>query len=124
MKKVSLALSVLFVVALSSMASANSYNVQTSNGAGCSQNEDTGRTMQFGTSINTATNEGTLSATYTIQLGKKKLRKVDCNRLYDISIKRQEIQLEREQLELELLRTQIANTKSQNSNQITLGDDW
>lgn len=81
--------------------------------------------MEFGTSINTFNNEGTVSATYKIELGKKKLRKVDCNRLYDISIKRQELQLQREQLELVLLQAQINALKNKETIvPVTSVDDW
>ena len=124
-----LALSVLSVVALSSMASADSYNVQTSDGAGCSQNESTGRSVEFGANVNTFTQEAEVSVMYKIELGKKKLRRnrVNCNDLYDISLRRQNLQLRREQLEIELLRVQLANAKAQNNNNnatITSSDDW
>jgi len=124
-----LALSVLSVVALSSMASADSYNVQTSDGAGCSQNESTGRSVEFGANVNTFTQEAEVSVMYKIELGKKKLRRnrVNCNDLYDISLRRQNLQLRREQLEIELLRIQLANAKAQNNNNnatITSSDDW
>jgi len=129
MKKMTLALSVLSVVALSSMASADSYNVQTSDGAGCSQNESTGRSVEFGANVNTFTQEAEVSVMYKIELGKKKLRRnrVNCNDLYDISLRRQNLQLRREQLEIELLRVQLANAKAQNNNNnatITSSDDW
>jgi hypothetical protein len=123
MKKVSLVLSVLSAVALSSTASANSYNIQTSNGAGCSQNEDTGRSVEFGADMNTYTNEGTVSFTYNIQLGRDKLKKIDCSLMYDLEVSRQRMELERQRLELELLRAQIKNAKSKNL-EITPSDDW
>ena len=130
MKKMALALSVLSVVALSSMASADSYNVQTSDGAGCSQNESTGRSVEFGTNVNTFTREAEVSVMYKIEIGKKKLsrNRVNCNHLYDISLRRQNLQLQREQLEIELLRAQLANAKAQLNNNntatITSSDDW
>jgi hypothetical protein len=123
MKKVSLVLSVLSAVALSSMAAANSYNVQTSNGAGCTQNENTGRSVEFGADMNTYTNEGTVSFTYNIQLGRDKLKKIDCSRMYDIEVSRQQMELERQRLELQLLRTQIAQAKAE-KREITSSDDW
>jgi hypothetical protein len=112
------------------MASADSYNVQTSDGAGCSQNESTGRSVEFGANVNTFTQEAEVSVMYKIELGKKKLRRnrVNCNDLYDISLRRQNLQLRREQLEIELLRVQLANAKAQNNNNnnatITSSDDW
>jgi cell shape-determining protein MreC len=125
MKKMTLALSVLSAVALSSMASADSYSVQTSDGAGCSQNENTGRSIEFGADVNTYTQETNLSVMYRVELGKRNLRQVDCNQLYDISLRRQNLQLQREELEIELLRVQLANARERNnSNAITDGDDW
>jgi cell shape-determining protein MreC len=125
MKKMTLALSVLSAVALSSMASADSYSVQTSDGAGCSQNENTGRSIEFGADVNTYTQETNLSFMYRVELGKRNLRQVDCNQLYDISLRRQNLQLQREELEIELLRVQLANARERNnSNAITDGDDW
>jgi len=123
MKKLSLVLSVLSAVALSSTASANSYNIQTSNGAGCSQNEDTGRSVQFGADVNTYTNESNFSVTYSIQLGRDKLKKIDCSAMYNLEVSRQRMELEKQRLELELLRAQIANAKAQKK-EVTLGDDW
>jgi hypothetical protein len=123
MKKLHLKLSALFVVALSSMASANSYSITTSNGAGCTQNENTGRSLEFGADMNTYTNEGTVSFTYNIQLGRDKLKTIDCSRMYDIEVSRQQNELERQRLELQLLRTQIAQAKAE-KREITSSDDW
>jgi hypothetical protein len=123
MKKLHLKLSALFVVALSSMASANSYSITTSNGAGCTQNENTGRSVEFGADMNTYTNEGTVSFTYNIQLGRDKLKTIDCSRMYDIEVSRQQNELERQRLELQLLRTQIAQAKAE-KRKITSSDDW
>jgi hypothetical protein len=73
--------------------------------------------------MNTYTNEGTVSFTYNIQLGRDKLKKIDCSRMYDIEVSRQQMELERQRLELQLLRTQIAQAKAE-KREITSSDDW
>ena len=115
-----------FVVALSltTAANANNYSVRNSNGAGCTQTEDTGKQLEFGTSFNSANDSATMSATWTFQLGKDKLKKIDCGRLFDISIQREQLELDKARLEVQLLKAQISATKNGTEAPKAIGDDW
>jgi hypothetical protein len=124
MNKRNLVLKAMFAVALSSMASADSYNVTTSNGAGCTQTEDTGHRVETGAETNSENNSTTAFVKMTWTLGKNKLPKIDCNRMYNLEVARQSLELERQQLELQLLREQLATAKAQNKTITTNGDDW
>ena len=115
-----------FVVALSltTVASANNYNIRGSNGSACGQSESTGKSVEFGTSFDSATNDTTLTATWTFELGRDKLNKIDCNRLYDVTIQKERLELDKARLELELLRAQIAAAKNGTEAPKSIGDDW
>mgnify|MGYP003645733444 CR=1 FL=1 len=115
-----------FVAALSltTIANANSYNIRNANGAGCSQTESTGKQFQLGTNFNTLSDSATVSATWTIDLGRDKLKKIDCNRLYDISIEKENLELTKARLEIELLRAQIAAANNGTEMPKSTGDDW
>ncbi len=106
------------------VANANSYNVRNSDGAGCSQNEDTGKSLEFGTTYDSASDNTTFSAMWTFQLGKQKMRKIDCNRLFDITVAREQLELDKARLELQLLRAQIKAAKSGTEAPQSVGDDW
>ena len=124
MNKKNLALKVMCVVALSSMASADSYNITTSNGAGCTQTENTGHTVSSGAETYSNNDSTTAFVRMTWTLGKNKLPKIDCAHMYNLEVSRQRLELERETLELELLKEQLALVKSQNKTITTDGDDW
>lgn len=102
-----------FAVALSSttVANANNYNIRNSNGAGCSQSEKSGNTFEIGTSYNSGNDSATVSATWKFDLGKASARTIDCNRLYNISVAREQLELDRARLEVELLKAQIKAAK-------------
>jgi len=117
-------LPVMCVVALSSTASADSYNITTSNGAGCTQTEDTGHRIESGAETFSHNNSTTAFVRMTWTLGKNKLPKIDCAHMYNLEVARQRIELERERLELELLKEQLATAKAQNKTITTNGDDW
>ena len=106
------------------VANANNYNVRNSNGAGCSQTEETGNKLEFGSSFNTATDDAKVTAMWTIQLGRDKLKKIDCNRLYNLSIQKEQLDLDKARLELVLLREQIAAVKNGTEAPKAIGDDW
>jgi len=103
--------SLILATSLAGVAQANSYSINTSNSSSCNQNESTGRSVEFNTQLDSATNNATIGFTYRIELGKKKLAKIDCNRLYNIEIASQQLELDKARLELELLQAQIALTK-------------
>tara|TARA_B110000211_G_C14014421_1_gene524703 strand:- start:760 stop:1083 length:324 start_codon:yes stop_codon:yes gene_type:complete len=106
--------------------SANSYNVTSSNGAGCSQNESTGRSIETGMDFNTATEQATVSVRYKVEFGKGSLKKIDCGSLYAISVAKQQLQLDKSLLELELLKAQIAavNRGETAAPAVTNANDW
>ena len=112
MNKKNLALKVMCVVALSSTASADSYNITTSNGAGCTQTEDTGHTIETGAETNSRNDSTTAFVKMTWTLGKNKLPKIDCAHMYNLEVARQRLELERQTLELELLREQLSTAKA------------
>lgn len=118
---------VAFAVGLSSSAQADSYNVNTSNGSGCSQNETSNKNFSFGSEFDTERQQGKLIAKFTIELGRKG-RKIDCNRLYNITVKREQLALDKANLEIDLLKAQLETLKSGKTPQevveINNGDDW
>ena len=124
MKKQVLLAAFVAALSLTTAANANSYNVRGSNGAGCSQAEDTGKELKFGTSYDSASDNTTLSATWTFQLGREKLKKIDCNRLFNITIQKEQLELDKARLELVLLRAQIAAAKNGTEAPKLIGDDW
>tara|TARA_R110002167_G_scaffold18630_2_gene69531 strand:- start:219 stop:416 length:198 start_codon:yes stop_codon:yes gene_type:complete len=65
-----------------------------------------------------------MSATWTFQLGKDKLKKIDCSRLFDISIQREQLELDKARLEIQLLKAQISATKNGTEAPKAIGDDW
>jgi len=121
--------SLVLVSSLASAANANSYSINTANNSGCTQNESTGRSMEFTSNFDTLTDSATVGVSYRIELGKKAAPKIDCNRLYNIEVASQQLQLDKARLELDLLRAQIARTKQDMINGvapaiISPGDDW
>jgi len=103
--------SLIIATSLGGVAHANSYSINTSNSSSCNQNESSGRSVEFNTNINSDTNNATIGFTYRIELGKNKLAKIDCNRLYNIEIASQQLELEKARMELELLKAQLELTK-------------
>lgn len=121
------ALSVVFAVALSSAASAGS--ITTSNGASCNDdyrdNQDTGRSFEVYADTNVNTNDTQIGFKYTIQLGKQKyvdtpITRLDCSRLYDLELQKQQLELQRLRAELAALK---AAAKAGNT-VVTQQDDW
>lgn len=103
--------SFILTTSLIGAAHANGYSINTANNSSCNQNESTGRSVEFNTKLDSFTNNATIGFTYRIELGGSKLTKIDCNRLYNIEIASQQLELEKARMELELLKAQIAQTK-------------
>lgn len=112
------------VLSLTTAANANNYNIRNANGASCSQTENTGKSFELGTSFDSFNDKAVVSATWKFELGKDKLQKVDCNRLFNLSVKREKLELDKAYLELELLRAQIAAAKNGTEAPKATGDDW
>jgi len=104
----------VFALGYSSLsAQADSYTIATKDGSTCSQQESkSDKSFSFGTDFDTQKQEGTLTARFTIELGGNKVRKVDCNRLYNISVQREQLALDKALLEIELMKAQIEAIKS------------
>ena len=117
-----LVLSALCVVALSSTAHANGVNVSNNFGNSCSQNQSTGQAVSFGTKFNSQSNEAEVSATYTIEIGRKKANKIDCTSMYNNSVRMENMLLRKMEIELAILERKLAN--SQNNDNAGLNDDW
>jgi len=108
---------------LSSEVSANSYSVSSASGASCSQTEDTGSTVEFGTELDTSTQQGKVFAKWVFKVGQKGLSRINCNRLFVNEAQIQELKLERLQLEIAKLKERLANPEV-NEKAVSTGDDW
>lgn len=122
-KQVLLAASVA-VLSLTTVANANNYNVRNSNGAGCSQSEKSGNTFELGTSYNSGNDSATVSATWKFDLGRKGASTIDCNRLFNISVAREQLELNRARLEIDLLKAQIKAAKEGKEPMPDASNDW
>ena len=112
------------VLGLSSTAlHASNQSVTTSNGSGCSNSHNTGHTMSAGTEVDSNTDGVTAFVKMTWTLGQNKINKIDCERLFNIEVAKQQLELEKLQLELELMKAKIANAKNTNET-INTSDDW
>lgn len=119
-----LAASVLVSLSMATLASAssNSYTVNSSDGASCSQNEQSGSQVEFGTDLDSVTNEGRVFVKWVVKVGHEDLSKIDCSRLYNIEVQMQELQLDRLKMEIAMLKAQLANPNSKDLP--ASGDDW
>jgi hypothetical protein len=128
-----LALLVAFAAVLSSTAHANNLSVSSSTGGRCSNQFTSGKTLEFGTTINSnqptgfyqpsSNASGSVYAKVVIALDKPRDMALDCNVMYRNETRRQEIELERMELELALLRKKLANDEPVKTTAAT-GDDW
>ena len=115
---------VVCALGLSSTAlHASNHSISTSNGSGCTNSHDTGHTMSAGTEVDSNTDGVTAFVKMTWTLGQNKINKIDCQRLFDIEVAKQQLELEKLQLELELMKAKIANAKNTNET-INTSDDW
>jgi|13_taG_2_1085334.scaffolds.fasta_scaffold30854_3 hypothetical protein len=122
--------SLVIATSLTGAAHANNYSINTSNSSACSQTESSGRSVEFTSEFDSRSQNATIGIAYRIELGKKKLPKIDCNRLFNIEVAKQQLELDKARMELELLKAQIEATKQSMINgepapaPLTTGDDW
>jgi len=107
-----------FALGLSSTAIAANYSVTTSNGSACTQNEETAATMEFGTELDTITQQGKVFAKWVFKIGQEDLTKIDCSLMYANEVERQTLELERLKMEIKMLKSQLNPTLPAS------GDDW
>jgi len=79
--------------------------------------------MSAGTEVDSNTDGVTAFVKMTWTLGQNKINKIDCNKLFNIEVAKQELELEKLKLELQLMKAKIANAKNNNET-INTGDDW
>ena len=81
--------------------------------------------METDVSYNTETKGSILTLKYKVEFGQGSLAKVDCSRLYNITVEKQQLQLDTSRLELELLKLQIKALKDgQPATVISDVNDW
>ena len=81
--------------------------------------------METGINHNTTTQQSTITLKYKVEFGKGNLAKVNCSRLYNITIEKQQLQLDTSRLELELLKLQIKALKEgQPATVVSNANDW
>jgi hypothetical protein len=103
---------------------ASDQSINTSNGSGCSNSQTkTGHQLEAGTEVDSNTDGVTAFVKMTWTLGQNKIQKIDCQRLFNIEVAKQELELEKLKLELELMKAKIANAKNTDET-INTGDDW
>ena len=120
MKKTSLTLLAVFVAAFGSSSLADTDRFRSTTGAECQRNVGTGKWAEFNAETNATTGETTFSFTYKIELGRDKIRRLDCTSLANQESIRQDLELRKLELEIQLLERR---NREQNSN-VTTGDDW
>lgn len=106
--------------------------VRTSNGAECQSSNATGKQLEMGSyaAMDELTDEGTAGvyARVVVQLGMDKVerRRVDCRDLYNMQIRRDELELARIKEEIELLKMQKQALIDQTSAPALAsgGNDW
>lgn len=108
-----------FALGLSLTASASSYSVTTSTGGGCTQNEDTAMTVEWGTEMDALTQHGKVFAKWVYKVPLVDTNKIDCTTMYNNEVTKQSMELERMQMEIAVLRKQLIANKSP-----VTGDDW
>jgi len=130
MKK--LILMITFFVSLSTFALSDNYTVNNGNGASCSSSESSGRSVEYSLDtidlMDLGGDQGIKAGVkFKFELGKGKLKRVNCNRLFDISVQKEQLELDRAKLQIELLKAQLEAVKNgtadANSIQST-GSDW
>lgn len=124
---------------------ARSGGVSTSNGAGCVQtrpdDRGNGHSISMGVETDTYTGDTKARIDYNIRFGvdKRRMSMIDCKKMYDIEVQKQQVELQREQLELyrlqleiDLMKKQIAQAQGQMGGGLNsdgtynslVGDDW
>lgn len=106
--------------------------VRTSNGAECQSSNSTGKQLEMGSfaAMDELSDEGSAGvyARVVVQLGMKKVerRRVDCRDLYNMQLRRDELEITRLQAEIGLLQAQKDALLEASSAAASVGegDDW
>ena len=106
--------------------------VRTSTGAECQTSLDTGKYMNIGTyAVNEDSNSVTnndvgVYANLTVMLGRDKIQRVNCNKLYDLQAQRDSVEIQRLQEEIALMKaqTEAMLAAGKEATVTPAGDDW
>ena len=106
--------------------------VRTSTGAECQTSLDTGRYMNVGTYAVNEDNNGVSNndvgvyANLTVMLGRDKIKRVNCNKLYDLQAQRDSVEIQRLQEEISLMKaqTEAMLAAGKEATVTAAGDDW
>jgi len=106
--------------------------VRTSTGAECQTSLDTGRYMNVGTYAVNEDNNGVSNndvgvyANVTVMLGRDKIKRVNCNKLYDLQAQRDSVEIQRLQEEISLMKaqTEAMLAAGKEATVTAAGDDW
>ena len=109
--------------------------VRTSTGAECQTSLDTGKYMNIGTyAVNEDSNSVTnadrndvgVYANLTVMLGRDKIKRVNCNKLYDLQAQRDCVEIQRLQEEIALMKaqTEAMLAAGKEATVTPAGDDW
>ena len=108
--------------------------VRTSTGAECQTSLDTGKYMNIGTyavnedstSTSVDRNDVGVYANLTVMLGRDKIKRVNCNKLYDLQAQRDSVEIQRLQEEIALMKaqTEAMLAAGKEATVTAAGDDW
>jgi len=106
--------------------------VRTSTGAECQTSLDTGKYMNVGTFAKNNDNNGIsdnnvgVYANLTVMLGRDKIKRVNCNKLYDLQAQRDSVEIQRLQEEISLMKaqTEAMLAAGKEATVTAAGDDW
>ena len=106
--------------------------VRTSTGAECQTSLDTGKYMNVGTFAKNNDNAGVSNndvgvyANVTVMLGRDKIKRVNCNKLYDLQAQRDSVEIQRLQEEISLMKaqTEAMLAAGKEATVTAAGDDW
>ena len=106
--------------------------VRTSTGAECQTSLDTGRYMNVGTyavnedNAGVSNNDVGVYANVTVMLGRDKIKRVNCNKLYDLQAQRDSVEIQRLQEEISLMKaqTEAMLAAGKEATVTAAGDDW
>ena len=106
--------------------------VRTSTGAECQTSLDTGKYMNIGTyavnedSTSADRNDVGVYANLTVMLGRDKIKRVNCNKLYDLQAQRDSVEIQRLQEEIALMKaqTEAMLAAGKEATVTAAGDDW
>jgi hypothetical protein len=106
--------------------------VRTSTGAECQTSLDTGKYMNIGTyavnedSNSVDRNDVGVYANVTVMLGRDKIKRVNCNKLYDLQAQRDSVEIQRLQEEISLMKaqTEAMLAAGKEATVTAAGDDW